>query len=109
MTMTTIPMFQPDPVEGLTQRVVTASGPIGESDQIVLCSHASPITLTLPSGASDSFFIIVKDFDGAASVNNIVIECAPGEFIDLDGDYTMDTDFMSVTIGCNGAGRFFIV
>lgn len=109
MTMTTIPMFRPDPIEGISQRIVTSSGPVGESDQIILCSQASPIVLTLPSGASDSFFIIIKDFDGAASVNNIVIQCAPGDSIDLESDYTLDVDFMSATIGCDGAGRFFIV
>lgn len=109
MTMSTIPMFQPDPVEGIAQRVVTSSGAIGESDQIVLCSHSAPITLSLPAGAPDTFFVIIKDFDGIASAHNITIECAPGEFIDLESDYTLDVDFMSTTIGCDGAGRFFIV
>jgi len=109
MTMTTIPLFQPDPVEGIAQRVVTGSGPIGVEDQIVLCSHSAPITLTLPSGAPDTFFIIVKDFDGVASVNNITIECAPGDVIDLESDYTLDVDLMSIHIGCDGAGRYFVV
>lgn len=109
MSMTTIPMFKPDPVDGIAQRVVTGSGPIGASDQIVLCDHSAPITLTLPSGAPDTFFVIVKDFDGGASDNNILIECAPGESIDGLGDYTVDVGYMSITIGCDGAGRYFVV
>jgi hypothetical protein len=109
MTMTTIPMFKPDPIDGIAQRVVTDSGPIGANDQIVLCSHSAPITLTLPSGAPDTFFVIIKDFDGVASVNNVLIDCAPSESIDGFDDYTLDVDCMSITIGCDGSGRYFVV
>lgn len=109
MTMTSLPLFEPDPVAGLAQRTVTSSGPIGSSDQIVLTDHSAPITLSLPSGASDSFFVVVKDLSGEAESNPVTITCAPGDSIDLEDDYTLDVGFMSIMIGCDGAGRFFIV
>lgn len=109
MSMTSIPFFKPDPVEGIAQRSVSSSGPIAESDQIVLCDHSEPITLTLPSGASDTFFVIIKDIDGSASDNIISIECAPGDSIEGEDHYTLDVDRMSITIGCDGSGRYFVV
>lgn len=109
MTMTSIPLFEPDPVTGLSQRTITSSGPIGATDQIILVDHSAPITLTLPSGASDTFFVALKDISGDAESNPVTIECAPGDSIDLGSDYTLDVGFMSIMIGCDGAGRFFIV
>lgn len=109
MTMTMIPLFEPDPISGLSQRTVTSSGPIGASDQIILTDQSAPITLTLPSGVTDGFFLAIKDISGTADSNPVTIECAPGDSIDLGSDYTLDVGFMSIMIGCDGAGRFFIV
>jgi len=114
MTMTVIPM----PGTGVcvggacqapAQRIVAVSGPVTTSDNILLVQHAAPVTLTLPTGATADQWFVIKDFDGDATANNITIATAGGDTIDLSSAYTLDVDFMSVTIGCDGAGRYFVI
>ena len=114
MTMTVIPLPGTGNCVGGTcqspaQRIIVATGPVATSDNFLLVQHVAPVTLTLPTGATSDQLFIIKDFDGNAGTNNITIVTAGGDTIDLGAAYTLDVDFMSVTLGCDGAGRYFVI
>lgn len=120
MTMTVIPIPGTGTCVGGTctppaQRYVAASGPITTADNIILTQQTGAITLALPTGVAADQWFVVKDFDGAASAFNIILTTSGGDQIELeDGSglgtsYTLDVDFQSVTICCDGAGRYFVI
>ena len=119
MTMTIIPIPGTGSCVGgdcvaPAQRIVATSGPIATSDNIILVQHAGVVNLALPTGAGSDQWFIVKDFDGNAGSFQININTGGGDQIELaDGSglgttYTLDVDFQSVLILCDGAGRYFI-
>lgn len=114
MTMNVIPVFPGGStvfIGSITtpQRVVLADDALFVSDRIILCQHVAPLLLTLPAAAPEETLIIVKDFDGTATTNNITIQTSGLDTIEGQPTYTLDVDFMSVMIGCDGAGRYFII
>ena len=90
------------------QITVTSSTSISTSDRVILCDHASPITINLPVGASDSALFIFKDFNGNAGTLPITISAGGGELIDGQPTYNLDAPYMSIMLGCDGAGRYFV-
>lgn len=91
------------------QRVVSVNDSVLLTDRVILCEQVSPITLQLPVGAPDTTLFIFKDIDGASGSSSITISANGGDTIDGSATYTMDVDFMSLMVACDGAGRYFVI
>ena len=113
MTMSIIPASAAAAAaaESLTfpQRIVFVNDSPGASDRVLLVQHAAPITISLPTGMSANYQLVIKDYNGFCSaVNTITLLCGGLETIDLAATYDLDVPFMSVVLGCTGTGRYFI-
>lgn len=79
-------------------RVIDNNYTANESDYLLLVKTGSgAITIKLPSSPKDGMHLIIKDYDGLASTNNITVD---GGIINIDSTttFTIDKDYASFHI-----------
>ena len=91
------------------QRIVTVSGPVLDTDSVVLAQQAGAISLDLPASATVAFDVIVKDQLGAAGSFPVTINAPGGSAIDGLPSYPLNVPYRAIRIGRAAAGDFFIV
>lgn len=79
------------------QVTITDSYTVLSNDNMILCNHSAPITVTLPSPHSGRT-IIVKDLTGNAASNTITLQPSSGDLIDNQSNFVMDVNYMAVTL-----------
>lgn len=101
--------------DGANYRGVTstsaASYSITTAEYIVHSTRSSTGTQTinLPAVASNSGrVVVIKDAGGNASINNITIDGNASETIDGATTFTMNANYQSVQLYCNGSAWFII-
>ena len=79
------------------------------SDEVVSCTNAGPVTVTLPIGVQGQLFYI-KDGSGTASlVNPITINPQVGDTVDLGPSGLIDSVFGSVSLVFDDTGSNWLV
>ncbi len=98
----------------VTRITKTANYAVAATDDYIGCDSATPaasFTLTLPdaSTAYSGKRLIIKDEGGLCTTYNIIVNAAGGQTIDGSGSYTLNSNYESLTLICNGADEWFII
>ena len=98
----------------VTRITQTANYNVSATDDYIGCDSATPaasFTLTLPdaSTAYSGKRLIIKDEGGLCTSYNIIVNAAGGQTIDGSSSYTLNSNYESVTLICNGTDEWFII
>lgn len=88
----------------VTRRTTTASFAVDTTttDYLILCSHSSAITITLPA-PTDGRVLVIKDISGTASTNNVTIARHASEKIEgLAANFNFQTNWGVLNIYSDG-------
>lgn len=98
----------------VTRITKTANYVVAATDDYIGCDSATPatsFTLTLPdaSTAYSGKRLIIKDEGGLCTSYNIIVNAVGGQAIDGSSSYTLNSNYESVTLICNGTDEWFII
>ena len=88
-------------------RAISAAATLSNKRIHLVDSSGGAFAVTLPAPSAD-LFIVVKDSDGSASVENITINTPGAETIDGLASYVLATNYESVTIVSDGTNYFIV-
>ncbi len=81
---------------------ITTTYPVVTTDEVIaVTTNAAGFTITMPSSPVSGDLYIIKDSVGNAGTNNLII-AGNGKNIDGAANYTINTNYASITIVYNG-------
>lgn len=88
---------------------VSADYTFQPDDQLALVdASGGDVTITLPADHTAGKVYEIKDWSGSVPANNIVVVSADGDTIDLGADFTLTTQYQSVTVVSDGTNWYII-
>lgn len=85
-----------------TVRTVTSSTAVLATDYAVLCNHAAPMTVTLPTGSTGRIVVVADVSSAGAFVNPITIQGSGGQQIDGSASTVISSQGGSVGLQFDG-------
>lgn len=96
------PPYIPSGPAGPVRVVAWDYTPLSSDRLILVNSTLEPITITLPPSHVQGKVYEIKDHYGTSAINNITIISSDGDLIDQLNDYTLSTNYQSITVVSDG-------
>ena len=91
-------------------RDVNSTTTANDTDYILRCIQSGPITINLPAkGGNAGQTLVVKDALGNAGTHNITLDPNGGDTIDGMSTFTINNNFMAVTLVCDGINGWMMI